>query len=386
MNILILGSMNTIFVYSYFKIFKKNGANVFFANTSSLYDVNENGINLYTKAKNSSFKSWLRRLSKKLKIDRINYLWKIYEKYEYSESLNNDIELKLEKFLLEKKIDIVFSFWGTTLKKEIESIDKIIKRNAINLKLVHCVNTYPVRYELTKDIGCEGHNVLKSDSDYFDKFDALICASHGMKSLFRDVVKYNGLIYVELDFLEDELFSKNSRLNYRKNSVVFLGNVSFENRSIDDVGSTLLSIANSGVDVWLQEPCAIKHPNIHTFKPFNYSEICDGKLGDFIGQFSASIVLYNDYNNLRTSISYPTRFALATLGDRPIIIQSGVFDGIEDYSNSNQIEHIYTYNNLEEIKDIVAIVDGKNSCDKSYIFRSSYKCRELKLIEFMRSL
>lgn len=69
------------------------------------------------------------------------------------------------------------------------------------------------------------------------------------------------------------------------------------------------------------------------FKPFSLEEITQGKLGEFLSKFKASVVLYNKVDNLRMGTTFPTRFALATLGNHQIYLPKGVFDSLEEFGN-----------------------------------------------------
>lgn len=389
MNILLLGSLNTVFVHSYAEVFRKNGCNVYFANTSSQQTIATGvSINLFEKEeKDKNSKLFLKRLVKFCSLDKVNFLWKLYERREYNQKLSSNLENELYEFIKKKDIDVVFSFWGTTLKKEVESISNLKEKLNKKVKFVHCVNTYPVRYDLPKKYDTS-YNVLIKDKHYFDKFDSLICSTEGMKRVFRNVLGYNKPIYVQLDYLDNCFFTKKtntiSNQNKQKHKIIFLGNVDFSNRTLDDVSKQIIDIADQNIDVWVQSPCSIEHPNIKTFEPFTYQEMLDGKLGDFISGFSASIVLYNDLNNLRTSISYPTRFALATSGRRPILIPKDVFDGIENIKDEFSLSEILVFKDISEIKSLLDEVGREsNSEDLCDFFVSDYNSRDKFLVNFV---
>lgn len=385
MNVLILGSMNTVFLYSYANIFKKNKCNVFLANTSNEFTANDNGIDLYEE-ENSFKKNKFREYANLFKLDRINLFWNALEHIEYKKSLSLNTEEKLKRFILEKEIDIVFCFWGTTLKKESKSLVNINESLKKRIKIILCVNTYPVRYELPKELSNKKIKILKKDSIYFNRFDGIICSCEKMKDLFGNILKIKSKMYVSPDLLDDDFFYKKNICEYNKKSLIFLGNVNFSKRSIDDISYEILKLADEGISIWLQEPCHLEHENIHTFKPFNYKDISDGLLSEFIKRFSASLVIYNDLDNLRTSIGYPTRFALATLGQKTILIPSGVFDGIENYITDNNIESVIRFTEYSQIGCILDSIDNEKNCDLEKKFTATFNNHDIKMMDFIKSV
>lgn len=391
MNILIVGSMNTVFIHSYKKVFESLGCNTFIANTSPKFKAkNSNGIDLYDYQNDKSKRvEKLRKFAKFIKLDRLNFLWNLYERKEYEQELQCSIENRLESYIQENAIDIVFCFWGTTLKKEVNSLKKIQSNASRSFKLVLCLNTYPVRLELPKEFDEQKYAQLSKDKAYFSSFDAIICSSNEMKTLLTTHLMFNGATYTSLDFLHSSLFSKQST-SYVPNSLVFLGNVDFNKRTIDDVTDYLLQLADKGISVWVQESSGLKHSNIHEFKPFTYEQICNGALSDFISRFTASLVIYNNFNNLRTSISYPTRFALATLGRQKIFIPKGTFNSLENYFLQNQIEQVSTFSDITDLIGLIKVEEArrlKNS-NTSYgnFFESDFGSRDKELMKFLKGL
>lgn len=356
-KILLIGSMGTIFLQSYRSYFKRKGYNVIVLNTSRDVIPSSADFDLY-ECSNSLNPSFFRKYAAKLRLDKNNFFWNVVEKKEYSESLFDEIYNKLEEFIIYEKVDIVFAFWGTTLKKEIKALYDIKNKLSLDFKIVLSVNTYPVRYEFSKDVSNRDLCFLKRDLNYFNYFDALVCPTENMADLIKRI-GYGKNILILPDFLDSSFFCQESSKK-RPNSIVFLGNVNFSNRRLDDVSSLILSIAEQGVAVFVQEPCNIIHENIKTFKPFSFDEIAEGKLAFFISSFTASIVTYNEYDNLRTSISFPTRFALATLGGRPFILPKKVFDGIEKLLDSIAPELYYTFGDVSDIKIIVDKIDASD--------------------------
>ncbi|MEL4429139.1 hypothetical protein [Shewanella mangrovisoli] len=358
MNILIVGSLNTIFLKSYKCIFESLGHNVYVGNTSDLKFVEKDGFNFFSGEKAKTTDK-LRRLARLFQLDNFNFFWKIVESREYKARLDACKIDEVEKFVINAKIDLVFFFWGTTLKKELRCLNEIKQKNCLSYKMILCVNTYPVRYILPKEITKNSIGYLSKDLDYFDKFDSVICPNKKMSDLLEYGIGIKSKIFIRPDFLHYSFFSSATAANVQKikRSVVFLGNVDFGKRNLDDVSKTLLSIADMGIDVWVQSPCKLEHKHVKTFAPFTYEQIARGELGDFIRQFTASIVIYNNFNNLRTSLGYPTRFALATLGGGYILLPSGTFDGIEESLDKKQLSAIKLFKSIEHLYQIILELD-----------------------------
>ncbi|MFA0401690.1 hypothetical protein AB4523_22935, partial [Vibrio splendidus] len=208
----------------------------------------------------------------------------------------------------------------------------------------------------------------------------VICPTRKMATLLKDKLKVDSNVYVRPDFLSHHYFSNDDNQKIVKKSIIFLGNVDFSQRTLDDVSKTIVSIANKGIDVWVQEPCCISHEHVHTFPPFSYEDIAQGMLGNFIKQFSASLVIYNDYNNLRTSLGYPTRFALATLGRGYILLPKGTFDGIEETMCQEEFGPIKLFEDIDQIEKIIFELDRLGKPDFGDLF-SSYP--EFEMEDFL---
>ncbi|EFE7120412.1 hypothetical protein GA049_26625, partial [Escherichia coli] len=101
-----------------------------------------------------------------------------------------------------------------------------------------------------------------------------------MKNVIVDYLGYNGNYIIFKDYLISDYFAVNPGDD--KKDIIFLGNVRFDERTIDNVSKQLLDIADKGIIVWIQESSYIKHKNIKMFKPFSLEEITQGKLGEFL--------------------------------------------------------------------------------------------------------
>jgi len=345
MKILLVGSLNTIFIYSYADYFLGKGYDVFILNTSTIVDINStryDGTNLYKMQLSCTTKyGTIKKIISTFKLDTINVFWWFYSLLFERKSLSQDKYLQVEELLLNNSFDLAFCFWGTSLRKEILALKTVIKSRKLNLKIVLSVSTYPVRYNVPKKKNLSWY-FLKKDKAYFELCDGLILSGELMKSVIVDYLGFTGDYILFKDFLPTKYFAEN--IAESRSDLIFLGNVRFNERTIDNVTQQLIDIADNGIRVWIQEPCNVKHPNINTFKPFTLQEISSGKLGGFLNNFKASVVLYNKVDNLRMGTTFPTRFALATLGRHDIFIPKGVFDTLEGLN-----ENVSTYNDIPDL-------------------------------------
>lgn len=348
-KVLLLGSLGTIFIHSYKRYFKSIGYQVYVANTNPSFNSKCTEFCFYAGDEKAS--SDLRSIAAKTNLDRSNIFWAMIEYRERQAKLSDAEYFKFKSYMESELFDLVFCFWGTTLRKEVKALSKIRKTLTKKPKLILSVNTYPVRYELPKTLSTFGRFLLKKDLPYFETFDSILCPSEKMKNLLEGL-GVSKKIHITPDYLDSSFHGKNQSPK-KSNSIVFLGNVNFQRRNIDDVSSIILEIASQGVNVYVQSPCNISHPNIFTFEPFSYDDISKGKLGEFISSFSASLILYNDFDNLRTSLGYPTRFALATLGNSPFILPEGVFNSLESILADLNHPGVFTFSSLSEIKTLV---------------------------------
>lgn len=357
MKILLIGSLNTVFLYSYADYFIKKGHDVFIINTSSAVDINRtryDGINLYgIKISNKTKYSHIKKIVSRFRLDTINVFWWFYATFLEKKTLSEEQNTKIDGIIQNNDFDLAFCFWGTSLRKEIFALRTIINTRQLKLKIILSISTYPVRFNLPKKRNFTW-NYLKKDKSYFECCDGLIISGDLMKSVVIDYLKYSGHYVIFKDFLFSTYFGKNK--NYVQQDIIFLGNVRFDERTIDDVSQQLVNIADNNINVWVQEPCAIVHENIKTFRPFTLQEITEGKLGLFLNKFKASIVLYNQVDNLRMGTTYPTRFALATLGSHDIFIPKNIFDTLEEFGNN-----IHLYENLPDLINKYNAIEKNNN-------------------------
>ncbi|MUH96727.1 hypothetical protein GNP63_09200 [Aliivibrio fischeri] len=387
-SVLIVGSSNVLFTHSYIETCKDNYNNITYIDTGvngfkksnilnncDVFVVNKNGLKSKILTR---IKKYIKLILKKIKLDRskiiINFL-----------NLNkNNISVcrEFENFVVNANPDHIIYLWSTTVRKEKLMIDDCFNKAGLNPISILVVNTYPVNTNCTLS---EVNRFKYQDEKYFNSFNKIICTSEIMKKyLIEQIdVKIDKCI-VQCDMLHPSFIktTESVKNNNKEKKIVFLGNTDFSYRTIDDVKSLLLGIANNNIEVWIMESkdsLKINHKNIKLFKPFNYDEMTNGKLSEFVSRFDAAILAYNDLNNARSNISYPTRFAMATLGMIPIFLESSNYFAIEEYSFLRGF--IINYDDHEELTSKLCndkLLESKKNGIISYVdyetlFNHSYK-------------
>ncbi|HHA2011767.1 TPA: hypothetical protein ACOEGO_004199 [Enterobacter mori] len=373
MKVLLIGSLNTIFIFSYADYFIGRGDSVFILNTSSTVDINSTkytGVNLYDmKKNNASDFSKTKRIVSYFKFDTMNVFWWLYSNFFEKKILSVTQRRIVDNLFKKYNFDFAFCFWGTTLRKEVDAIKKTLAQSKLKTKLILSVSTYPVRYNVSKKKSFSWLLLIK-DKKYFDSFDGLIVSGELMKVAIIDYLSYSKKYLIMKDFLPSHFFCSDE--NNLKRDIIFLGNVRFSERTLDNVSSQLLAIADAGINVWVQSPCDLSHENIKTFKPFTLEEISNGDLGRFLANFKASVVLYNNADNLRMGTTFPTRFALAMLGRHPVFIPKGIFSTLEELGDV-----ALTYVDINELIDKFSSIQDKNVNMSNYMLDGEYNKKRL---------
>ncbi|WP_068711525.1 hypothetical protein [Vibrio tritonius] len=356
-KVIVVGSSNVIFTYSYIMSLSE------VSDIVGYIDVGVQNIELPIRLKNIpkmkyssnrtslGIKSNIKKLLKRIGIDRNKYILSLVNKIEFSKKNITSPELK--EFIFSRKPDHILYIWSTTVKKIKSDISSIIEEDDMDCKQSLLINTYPVRSNIQYD---EYNPDAKVDAEYFNSFDKLILTSDLMKEYFTSSLGINeSSLVLHQDKLHSSFFKYNKKSNIgicnEISKVIFLGNTNFKERTIDDVSGIIKKLAEGNVEVWIQSSGdKIKHHNVKYFNPYTYQEMLDGKLSTFVSQFNAVIMLYNDLDNLRSNISYPTRFAMGTLGLIPILIKSNQFKAIEElYKNNNTV---VLFDNYQELLNI----------------------------------
>lgn len=358
MNIAILGSYNTIFTHSYLKLLKNDGHNVIIINNNIMPGKCFNYKN-ERDAKNSIVTKFIKKTLKFFRLDKCKFILKKIEYKEIKNTLLKNESVKLSRIIDDFSPDLLVFFWGTTLRPEL----KFINDNYPQLKKMLLVNTYPTRIDIETALD---DFILKSDRAYFSSFDKLVLPSKIMLEHFhlKELIVENQDVIVCPDVLYINKNDENSKVNKKSliKKLIFLGNTSFSERTIDDVSILIKKLVNDGCQIYIQESndsLKLKNKNIKTFKPFDFQEILDGKLKKYINTFDGVLYTYNDVSSFRYNSSITTRLLLAEGCIPPIYMLGNLPTYLsDDYLNIN-VRKIEDFYDIEDIK----VVEKDNKLD-----------------------
>jgi len=373
MRIAIFGSASTIFVKSYMKLLEDMNHDVIHFNNS--LDHLPNSINYKDKKIISSKKMTVKRIVKWLKLDKRSIFLNFIEKREIQRELTEIEKDKIYKNINKINPDLIMFFWGTTLRSECKFLDSL----QLTSKKVLIVNTYPTR---TRVDDWKDNKFIEEDRKYFSRFSDLILPSNYLKDIFikSEFINPEMNVLVNPDFIyTGDSFVISSQKNKRKNKIIFLGNTDFSNRSVDDISATIAKLASSGVTIYLQESVDAKRKfgtivNVKFFKPFDFNQILNADLINFINEFDGVLYSYNDVSNIRYNGSITTRMLLAERSSIPVFIYGEKPLFLSD--NSLSLD-------CHDFNDIDKLADKLKSFNMPSIDENKYKVRINKFIEFI---
>ena len=359
MKVCVVGSENTIFVHGYIKNIKSFGYDVCFVNTSEGYNGssvessvgkinNYRNLNITEDNKRSKVRIFIKSLFSKLKgFGFFCFLFEIYSFYVSKKYSSDD----LKKYMVKENPDVIIFFWCTTTRKEAFLISRLKSDGYINSKLIIDVGTYPVRDYVKEN---SFSYLFSLDVEYFSLFDKVFSHSSVLDEFLISKLKVdNGKIirYV----CELPLSSRRSKCvanlpndSFKRKRIIFLGGIN-KNNIIDNIYEQIEYLSSLDVDIYMQDS-DFKIRNVNYFKPFSFEEILSGELAEFINKFDGVLMLYGKMSRLRQKLTYPTRYALATLSEVPILVKRDVYDSLEELS-SNQV---FFY---DDLKDIVSLLN-----------------------------
>lgn len=229
--------------------------------------------------------------------------------------------------------DILFTWEGSPILKPL----RMVKKSFPTAKVIHCVNTYPNAIsELTE---LRLHWRYRNTSSLIDGY---IFYSQVMRQLFvkntplADDKPY--LVMVEPFF--EKAFASNGvtdptvpllkRVDEHPH-VIFIGRGSelwcknfLYNGRWDALGSFFKELAKLNVHIFLPSQADTKNiPNLHRYPDFSNQDLFTGRFAEYISQFDANLVIYNEFNNVirrRVSTGLSTRFASALTSTTPLAV------------------------------------------------------------------
>ena len=241
------------------------------------------------------------RLIKILRFSSALFLGKVFLSRLLSSRLNS-ISKDLEQ------VDYIFANWGVGVLPEV----LILKYHSSvsDKKILLNVETFPTAWKRGLREKFEIWFMRKA----IKEVDALIIPTKEIEEVFS---KFN-IDISDKKILRDPFYFPSSYTSKpvksstatKKRDLVFLGQLDYS-RSLNDVRSQLLDIANTGVNIFVQKGSEISHQNIHHFNYFDGGELLRGDLVEFVRSFKACLVTYNineSVKGLRYETSLPSRF------------------------------------------------------------------------------
>jgi hypothetical protein len=345
-KICVVGSLSGIFTHSYIRGCIALGYTVVIVNTSNKIHYNSylgclviNVSPLVTQKINDNIKA-------SIKTNMLFcYMYELYLVYKS----NNFKNAELESFITNQSIDYYIFFWGTSLRKEARIIKRVELRNKRNPKYILDVATYPVRdYAIYKTLGI----LLSFDNHYFNSFDTILSHSKIMddylikklhvhkEKIKRFICSFPSLSYSKV---------RKEKTGGKINKIIFLGTLDRSSK-INNISADIYTLAENGIQVYVQSNDGLEHENIIEFQAFTFEEIIDGRLGMFCDDFDGVLVAYGQMSPLREMLTYPTRFALALLSSVPVFVQKSRFDSLQEIIASNMFcNDIFFYDSVMEI-------------------------------------
>lgn len=355
-NTCVVGSLSGIFTHCYIVGLINTGHKVCIINTSKRINYDKyldcSVLNLYPK-KNEQINDKTKSNLKK------NFLFcYFYELLLFFRSIfshNADIEF----FLKEKDINTFVFFGGTSIRREFYCIKNIFKNIKDKPEFILDVATYPIRDYATENTP---GSLLFFDTKFFNEFDIVLSHSSYMDSFLQtklsvDSYRINRFV---CSFPNSAYFKgviESSETTPKK--IIFLGTLD-KSSSINDITNDIIKLADTGIDVYVQEnkDYVNKNPRIKTFKPFSFEQIINGEFSNFCSTFDGALVVYGPMSPLREKLTYPTRYALALLQNIPIFIPKKRFKSLEEIAGGNKNNQIIYYSSIDEIATTILSFPG----------------------------
>lgn len=392
-RILIIGSLNVVFVHSYALSFRELGVDVAVLDIGvqpvDTEHLSKLEIDILSEKRQQSFsallKGMLKVFLKYTKIDRTSVYIEMIDKVSKRKRVHRLISRLEQKRIIDFNPTHILYIWSTTVHNHKSIIDGLLLENCLSPSSSLVINTYPVRadYKVEDDIA-----ISRVDETFFQSFDLILYFGLSMQSLFTKL-GYNGENgFIHDDRLHPEFFNlENNESETRgtpsDESIVFLGTTEFNERTLDDVHGQLVELLDTGLEVWIQKPKnrVQLDKRLKLFEPFTFSEMMQGKLAKFVSQFSGAYMGYNNLNNARTQVSFPTRFALAMTGGIPIFLEKDNWKGIKE--RFSETVRIVEFDDVIEIATYIRA--NKSEVQKFDIgkYESDYLKRFSNLVDMM---
>ncbi|MEM7557380.1 MAG: hypothetical protein AAF378_25495 [Cyanobacteria bacterium P01_A01_bin.84] len=228
--------------------------------------------------------------------------------------------------------DIIFSWEGALILEPLQKVSSYFP----TAKVVHCVNTYPNAISNLSEVRMNSR-YRKANS----LISGYIFYSETQQNLFSQKIPSasNKPYIAMIEPFFDRAFSSKKiadanvpRLErFDKNPhIIFTGRGNYlwskpwTRFRRDALGLFLSKLAKRGIHIFLSSQADTKGlPNLHKYPNFSNEDIFEGRFSQYISQFDAHLVMYNEYNNIMrrwTSSGLSTRFAYSLTATAPIAV------------------------------------------------------------------
>ena len=255
---------------------------------------------------------------------------------------------RILKTLKEKKINVIYSAWGTVTFPEIKAIQKA----GLGIPIIHSIQSYPLREVGSVD---EEREEPKEVREIFETLDGRIHCSQIMYDYMNKHfnLRGHGKDLVLMGYYGEDYFYKErlTLLSGKDNEphLIFIGGTEFSQRTFNDVRQQISKIAEEGIHIHFadtRDKIIADKRYVHTFGQKNPA---NGEFATFMTQFDACVVLYNlDKRYTRYQNSLPERFLFALNAAIPVIVPKGYFTSCEEIISNYQIG--FAYDNFGDLK------------------------------------
>ncbi len=302
-----------------------------------------------------------------------------------------DTQNKLESYLGGTP-DILFSWEGALILKTL----KMVKKIYTNAKVIHSVTTYPSaaneltevrmnwRYKNANSLinryifysNIQRETFVKNIPQAANKPYLVIIEPFLEKAFFLNGTKDDNVPQLKrFDENPHIIFTGQGRHLWRKYS--FLG-LKFSTLGRDSLGSFFKQLAEQGVHIFLPSQAETRNiPNFHLYPNFSNKDLFEGRLAQYISQFDAHLVMYNECNStMRRWVSscLCTRFAYSLTSTTPLAVtKTSRF--VQEYWKDKPFG--FTFSHVDELaaslrnkQMLSSLRQNMETAHKSYSFES----------------
>jgi hypothetical protein len=282
--------------------------------------------------------------------------------------------------------DIIFSWEGALILKPLQWVEQTFP----TAKVIHCVNTFPNAVNALSELRMYWR-YRRADTS----IDGYVFYSKSMQAFFQQKIptaqKKPYLVLVE-PFLKVAFADPNSykpdvpelkRID-DKPYIIFTGrgtelwnSFSLKERR-DALGSFFQQLSQQGIRIFLPPKADLRGlPNLHHYPVFSNQDIYSGRFAEYISQFDAHLVMYNEWNGTMrrwVSTGLSTRFAYALTATSPLAVsQTSQF--IHELWHQNPFG--FVFHNIDDLaislhdrQALVKLRQNMEQVHRSYSFES----------------